>query len=201
MVEFFRRAPGHPGRLGILPGTFNPPTTAHLALAQTALAEVDEVLFVLPRVFPHKVYEGAGFNERVRMLEGALAREPRFSIGATAQGLFIDIAHDCRAAYGETAGLVFLCGRDAAQRIMNWDYGRPGAVRDMLGIFELLVVARQGAYEPPPDLRARIRALPLEAACDGVSATEVRRRVARGEPWEHLVPGVIVPMVREIYSR
>ena len=201
MLEFFRRAAGRPGRLGILPGTFNPPTTAHLALARAALAEVDEVLFVLPRAFPHKAYQDASFDRRVKMLERALADEPRCSIGATGQGLFIDIAGDCRAAYGESAGMVFLCGRDAAERIVGWDYGRAGAVREMLGVFELLVAARQGEYMPPPEFAGRIRALPLDTAWDEVSATEVRRRVACGEPWEHLVPSAIVPMVREIYSR
>ena len=56
MIEFFRRAEGRPRRLGILPGTFNPPTRAHVALAEAALGEVDEALFVLPRSFPHKEY-------------------------------------------------------------------------------------------------------------------------------------------------
>ena len=55
-MEFFRRAAGRPNRLGILPGTFNPVTVAHLALAHAALRHVDEVVFVLPRVFPHKNY-------------------------------------------------------------------------------------------------------------------------------------------------
>src|ERR1700704_422903 len=63
-LEFFRRAAGQPARLGILPAAFNPPTRAHLALAQSALATVDEVLFVLPRAFPHKPYEDATFDQR-----------------------------------------------------------------------------------------------------------------------------------------
>jgi nicotinic acid mononucleotide adenylyltransferase len=33
-----------------------------------------------------------------------------------------------------------------------------------------------------------------------VSSTEVRERIARGEPWEHLVPEKIRARVREIYS-
>src|SRR5690242_17748537 len=112
MIEFFRRAPGVPQRLGILPGTFNPPTRAHLALALAAEAQVDEVLFVLPREFPHKAYKGASFEQRIEMLRLAAASEPRFSIASTGGGLFIDIARECRDVYGDVA-LSFLCGRDA----------------------------------------------------------------------------------------
>ena len=200
-IEFFRRAPGRPGRLGILPGSFNPPTVAHLALARAALAVVDETLFVLPQVFPHKTYEGAGFADRVQLLEAALADEPRCSIGATAGGLFIEIAREVRTAYGAGTRLSFLCGRDAAERIVRWDYGRPGAIDEMLEEFDLLVAARRGEYHPPEHLAGRIAALALPPGCDEVSASEVRRRAAAGEPWEHLVPRAGVPLVRRLYAR
>jgi nicotinate (nicotinamide) nucleotide adenylyltransferase len=200
-LEFFRRASCSPARLAVLPGTFNPPTLAHLALANAALGSADEVLFVLPRVFPHKPYEGASFEERVSMLEAAVAGESRFSIAAIDRGLFIEIAEEARAAYGPGVRLTFLCGRDAAERIVNWDYGRPGAIEQMLEVFDLLVASRQGDYAPPDHLRARISALELESGCDEVSATEVRRRMAAGEPWEHLVPPACVPLVCAVYSQ
>jgi nicotinate (nicotinamide) nucleotide adenylyltransferase len=198
-MEFFRRAAGSPKKLGILAGTFNPPTRAHFALAHAALAVVEEVLFVLPRVFPHKRYEGAGFEQRVRMLELAAGEEPRFSIAAAEHGLFIEIALECRAAYGSATELFFLCGCDAADRIVNWDYGRPGAIREQLQEYQLLVAPRGGAYLPPEPLRDRIHALALAEDYSEVSATAVRERIRRGETWEHLVPEAIVPVVREIY--
>ncbi len=199
-MEFFRRAAGKPKKLGIFAGTFNPPTRAHVALARAALARVDEVLFVLPRVFPHKAYEGASFEERVRMLELALESEPRFSIAATEKGLFIEIALECREAYGEAAELYFLCGRDAAERIVNWDYGRPGAILEQLCVYQLLVAPRGGVYEPPAALRDRIHNLALEPGYDEIAATRVRESIRKGEPWEHLVPGPIVEIVRRIYA-
>ncbi len=185
-------------RLGILPGTFNPPTRAHLALARAALDHVDEVLFVLPRVFPHKEYSGASFADRLQMLHIAIASEPRFHAAATERGLFIEIARECRASYAGAA-LRFICGRDAAERIVNWDYGEPGAFAAMLDEFELLVASRSGEYRPPDHLASRIHALDLDADYGDVSATEVRERIARGESWEHLVPEAILPIVRRIY--
>src|SRR5437773_2599878 len=122
-MDFYFRATGTPARLAILPGAFNPPTRAHLAMAESALAVVDEVLFVLPRAFPHKRYTGAGFEHRVELLQAALAGAPHFSLAASDRGLFIDMAREARVDYGAATELFILCGRDAAERIVNWDYG------------------------------------------------------------------------------
>lgn len=199
-MEFFRRAQGRPSHLGVLPGTFNPVTIAHLELAQAALPLVDEVVFVLPREFPHKPYEGASFAQRVQMLQAAAGSHPRISIAAVEHGLFVEIAQECRDAYGEDVRLTFLCGRDAAERIAGWDYGRPGAFSEMLEQFGLLVAARSGEYTPPAEFRHAVRPLTLTDDFDHVSATEVRARITRGESWEHLVPAAIHRYIEAIYS-
>jgi nicotinamide-nucleotide adenylyltransferase len=198
-LAFFQRAEGQPRSLGVLPSAFNPPTRAHLALAQAALKTVDEVLFVLPREFPHKPYEGASFDQRVEMLQAAARRTPRFSIAASVRGLFAEIAEECREAYGESVRLMFICGRDAAERIVAWDYGSPEAFQKMISRFELLVAPRQGHYEPPAEIRDRVLVLEVDDKIGLISASEVRERLRRGEPWEHLVPPEIEPLVRAMY--
>jgi len=199
-LEFFRRAEGLPQALGVLPAAFNPPTLAHLALARAALATTGEVLFVLPREFPHKPYEGATFHQRLEMLLAATRAEPRFSVAASARGLFAEIAEECREAYGEDVRLLFICGRDAAERIVTWDYGEPDAFDRMITRFELLVAPRDGHYQPPPNIRHRVSILQPTEDISVISASEVRDRLRQGEPWEHLVPAEIVPFVREIYG-
>ncbi|HSQ05143.1 MAG TPA: hypothetical protein VLN59_13955, partial [Burkholderiales bacterium] len=153
---------------------------AHLALAHAALRHVDEVVFVLPRVFPHKNYRGATFDDRIELLLLATADSPAFSVAASDGGLFLEIARECRNTYSAGTQLSFLCGRDAAERIVNWDYGRPGAAAEMLREFELLVAARDGAYDAPAGHATAVRAIEV-AGYDAVSATEVRDRIARGE--------------------
>jgi nicotinate-nucleotide adenylyltransferase len=197
-MRFLRRASIAAKRLGVLPGTFNPVTVAHLALARAALAHVDEVVFVLPRVFPHKDYSGASFDDRVAMLQAAID-EPAFSIATADGGLFVEIAQECRIEYGQDVRLAFLCGRDAAERIAGWDYGRPNAFSEMLRGFELLVAARDGRFEPAPEHAAAVRSLNATGT-EAVSATEVRERAARGEPWEHLVPAPARPLARQVYA-
>ena len=200
-VQFYRRSLKQPEKLGVLPGSFNPLTIAHLELAQAARTFVDEVLWVVPRAFPHKDYFGATLEQRLEMLEAVEQTLPH-SIATTGHGLFIDIARECREHYDQNIELYFLCGRDAAERIVNWDYGRTGVVEEMLRDFELLVAPRGGDFEPPaesPEFHGRIRSLPLRGGQHAVSSTEVRERIARGEPWEHLVPETIVERVRAIY--
>jgi nicotinate-nucleotide adenylyltransferase len=201
-VEFqhrttFRRGHRPPTRLALLPGTFNPPTVAHIALAEAAQHLVDEVVFVLPEHLPHKHHFGATFAERVDLLKAA---GHQASIATTRGGLYIEIAREFRAHFGSETHICLLCGRDAAERILTWDYGREGVVQEMLAEFEFLVAPRKGEFDPPADWEHRMKKLDLNARMDEISSTDLRDRIARGEAWEHLVPGAIVDRVRKIYS-
>jgi hypothetical protein len=127
-MEFFRRArvqtatPGDPAR------NFQPTHARALRAGPRGGSAHRRGLFVLPRSFPHKRYEGATFEDRVKMLEtaaAALLGNLPYSIASTEGGLFIEIARECREAYGPGVRLLFLCGKDAAERAANWDYGQP----------------------------------------------------------------------------
>ena len=179
-------------KLGVLAGAFNPLTRAHLALAEAAAHHVDEVICAVPRAYPHKEFHGAALEDRV-----AMARAAGFQVAVTEKGLFIDIARELRDAHTE---IVFICGRDAAERIVGWDYGEAGAIERMLEEFALLVADRDGTYQPPPHLIHRVHRLHLHADFSEVSSTEIRRRIEAGEPWEHLVPHAITHHVRRIYA-
>jgi nicotinate-nucleotide adenylyltransferase len=182
-------------KLGILAGAFNPVTNAHMALADAAGSVVDEVVCVVPRSYPHKELHGATLEERIEMLRRAGGRH---SVEVADGGLFIDIARELQSRRPPSE-IYFICGRDAAERILNWDYGEAGAIDRILKEFQLLVAARQGELVPLPDFSHRVHSLPLPVDLDHVSSTEVRRRIAAGEEWEHLVPGPIVELVRKIY--
>lgn len=198
-MKFHQCSAAKPQTLGVLAGSFNPPTVAHQELIYAAGFHVDEVVCVVPAEFPHKQYFGATLEQRLEMLTEARLMPP-CSIASSEKGLFIDIARECREHYGAETRLYFVCGRDAAERILTWDYGRPGVAEEMLKEFELLVAAREGAFQPPPEFQHRVHPLALRGAHDLVSSTQVRERIARGETWEHLVPPTIVERVKAIYS-
>ena len=192
-MDFYIRAEGSPTKLAILPGAFNPPTRAHLAMAEAALTLVDEVLFVLPRVFPHKEYSAAGFDARLTLLRAATAGNSRFSLAASGRGLFIDLAREAHIDYGADTELFLLCGRDAAERIVSWDYGEADSIGKQVEVFRLLVASRDGHYEPPPEIRERVISIGL--SLDEISSSEVRRRIRSGEPWRDLVPDSIARFI------
>ncbi|MCC6342536.1 MAG: nicotinate-nicotinamide nucleotide adenylyltransferase [Bryobacterales bacterium] len=199
-MRFLRKAPLSPRRLGILSGAFHPPTRAHLALAQSALDsfQTDEVLFVMPETLPHKLYEHVTLRQRLEMLSAA-APGPRFSIAVAEGGLFLEIARECRAFYTTDTRLRFICGRDTAERVIAWNYSRHPPIEAQLEEFELLVAPRQGPFSPPIHLASAIAHLPVDESFDDVSSTEVRRRIAAGEDWTHLVPPAILPLVADWY--
>jgi nicotinate-nucleotide adenylyltransferase len=200
-MRFLRRAGLQPSRVGVLSGAFHPPTRAHIGLAQSAIdsRQTDEVVFVMPAALPHKQYERVVLEDRIQLLLDAIGSEPRFSVALSDGGLFLEIARECRVHYPRAA-LRFLCGRDTAERIVNWCYGDLPPIQQQLEEFELLVAPRQGIFEAPEHLRDAVAHLPLEPAYDEVSSTEVRQRIAAGEPWIHLVPSPIVERVKKLYT-
>jgi nicotinate-nucleotide adenylyltransferase len=198
MLHFWKSREPFGRRAGILPGAFNPVTMAHLELARAAMHQydLDEVLFLLPHALPHKEFTGASFNQRLEMLRAALDGEPRFSIGSTDQGLFSEIARECRPVYGRQAEFFFICGRDAADRVAAWDYGPGASFTAMLGEFQLLVAPRSGACNVAPEHAARVHPLEVAGDLESFSSSAVREAIAANQPWDHLVPSAAADVIR-----
>jgi nicotinate-nucleotide adenylyltransferase len=182
----------------LFPGAWNPPTVAHLDIARMALHQADEVIWILPRAFPHKGFEGAGFDDRRAMLE-TVARNAGFSAAVSDGGLYAEIAAEAREHFGPETEIALVLGRDAAERIAAWDYGTPGFFDDFVRRHRLLVAARGGDYEPAGRHKQRISTLPMESSWDDVSSSEVRRRIADGGDWRALVPPAIAGIVADLY--
>jgi nicotinate (nicotinamide) nucleotide adenylyltransferase len=188
-----------PERVAVFPGAYNPPTVAHLEIARAAAEWADEVLWVIPRAFPHKQFDGAPLEARCRMLAALVKEQPGFSAATSEGGLYAEIADEARAHFGEHTEIALVCGRDAAQRLVEWDYGDPDFVDRMLARYHLLVAARRGEYQPLERHRHRIGTLTLPSALDLISSSEVRRRIENGDDWRDLVPPSIHEHVRAVY--
>ena len=153
-MEFLHRAKQGTGGIALLPGAWNPPTRAHVAMLRAALAWAGEGVLVLPRALPHKEFEGASFARRAEWIR-RIAAEHGLSAAISDGGLFIEMARECRSAAGDAAVHV-VCGRDAAERIVGWDYGTASTIDSQLDEYQMLVAPRGGVYEPPAHLAARI---------------------------------------------
>jgi nicotinate (nicotinamide) nucleotide adenylyltransferase len=162
-----------------------------------------EVLFVLPQVPPHKTIFGATLEQRLAMMQLAVADCPYATVGLSTHGLFIDIYRGLLAVYPPQPEVFFLTGRDAAERILTWDYAdAAAALHEMLTSFQLIVCDREGAFRLPehPLLAPyahRIHRCTLPASYNAISSTEVRQRCQQGRPIDGLVPLAVAEYIRQ----
>lgn len=183
--------------VALLAGAWNPPTRAHVELARAALGWARRAVFVLPRAFPHKPLEGASIDQRLQWIRVLASLHPLFAAAVSDGGLFLEMAREARALGAQR--VFHVCGSDAAARILGWDYGELEPIERQLEEYELLVAPRPLPFTPPPHLRARVHTLIVPALLDGISSTEVRRRIREGEPWRHFVPEAIAGSVESVY--
>lgn len=180
-------------RLGILGGAFDPPHVGHVALARAAIAELGlERLLVLVVAEPGHKGVAAPAEARLELARLTFADVPEVEVELDRHARTADSLEERRP---EDA--VFVIGGDELADLQRWK--RPDRVLELV---RLAVATRPGvpdgalrearAGSPAPD---RILFFALEPVA--VSSTEVRERVARGEPIDQLVaPAVAAEIAR-----
>ena len=147
-------------RLGIFGGTFDPPHTGHLILAETAADDLalDRVLFVPAADPPHKAASDvrAPAAHRAAMVERAIAGNPRFALSRVdldrpGPHYTVDMLHLLRREHPDAA-LYFLIGGDSLRDLPTWS--RPA---ELITLATLAVMRRPGYA---PDLDALERQIP-----------------------------------------
>ena len=190
-------------RLGIFGGSFDPVHNGHLELARCCQrqAALDEVWFTPTAIQPLK-HDGPHATQRrsgVKCCSLAIAESRRgvsarsksnAAVSATPSTRCGNFTKSCR-----TPRIVFPDGRRRGPR--------RAAVEEPAEIFRLatpLVMRRAGEAEP--DLFALSATCPqgiqpqlVEMPAMAVSSTEIRRRVAAGEPIADLVPASVAAYI------
>jgi nicotinate-nucleotide adenylyltransferase len=177
-------------RLAIFGGTFDPIHNAHLAIARAAAdrLSLDRVLFVPAAHPPHKRgVTHAPFADRLRMVELAVAADPRFEASRieefTSRSYSIDTIERVRASLRPDDELYFLIGADAFAEIRTWHRWR-----DVVQSVRFIVVSRPGfsIAAPLPIDYDRIDTMELP-----ISSSEIRRALAASERTKTL-PDVVL---------
>ena len=187
-------------RLGIMGGTFDPIHFGHLVAAQEVLwaLGLEKMLFVPAGEPPHKISDGSSsVSHRVQMVKLAIACNPGFELSMVdasrpGKSYTVDTLRILREQLGSGVELFFVLGMDSLAELINW--------KDPAGIIAQcrLAVVNRPPY-PELELTALERELPgIADRLDvvfmpgiGTSASELRRRVAAGQPIRYQLPEAV----------
>lgn len=201
--------PGHAQDLLLLyGGTFDPVHRGHLAIALAARDALQGTVHIMPAADPpHREPPGASAAHRARMLDLVVAGErglavDRRELQRDGRSYTVDTVRALRAQIGDQHPVALLLGADSFLGLPEWKEwralfglvhfvvaGRPGSpLGDALPV-ELADEVRDRMAASPADLRAAPagRVLPLSQPLVPASASEVRARIAAGQPWADLV--------------
>jgi nicotinic acid mononucleotide adenylyltransferase len=141
------RAAGSSGPLGLLPGSFNPPTDAHVALARAGRAAgLVSVYYLLSKQTVDKErVTGIPLADRLDLL-CRIAAESGDGVAFANRGLYVELAGAMRRLL-PSARLVFLVGHDKIVQIFDRRYyaDRDAALEELFGLATFLVAPRADA--------------------------------------------------------
>jgi nicotinate (nicotinamide) nucleotide adenylyltransferase len=199
------------GRLGIIPGSFNPPTRAHLCLVKEAMRLIspDEILVLLDLQAMDKRPFGATWEERAAMLEILFRENSRVSIGLSNRGLFLDKIELLKKCYPSPIEIVFIVGFDTILRVMDEKYYQYRRI-SLDRLFEkcrFLVAGRENQEEAAfaelvgrkenKRYRKRISFFNLPKRCSSLSSSLARKKIDEGKSVARLVPALVLPYIEK----
>lgn len=179
-------------------GTFDPIHHGHLVAASEVghFFELDDVVFV-PTGQPWQKPETdvSAAEDRYLMTVIATASNPRFSVSRVdidrgGPTYTIDTLRDMREAMPD-AELFFITGADALTQILSWR-----AVDEMFELAHFVGCTRPGHRLDASHLPEGSVTL-IEVPALAISSSEVRERVAKGEPVWYLVPDGVVQYINK----
>jgi len=187
-------------RVGLLGGSFDPVHVAHIALAKTALAELNlDAVQLIPAAAPwQRAPLAASAQQRLDMLALAIDGIDGLSVNdiELQRGGPTYTIDTVRALPDDTRHF-WLLGADQLQNFCTWR-NWPHIVEHV----ELAVASRPGVpVAAPPALAAQLTRLGrtlhrLPFAEQSVSASAIRAHLARGEPVTHLVAPAVLAYIQ-----
>lgn len=192
-----------PERIGLYGGSFDPVHLGHLILARDAVEQLGlaRLIFLPAAISPHKLTRapGASGEDRLALLQAAVADEPRFAVDAcelhrAGPSYTVDTLHELRARLPADADLFYLIGEDNVPALGTWH-----RVDELLALAQFVVCRRRfSAANPSP---AASHAFPVLERWIDISSTEIRNRVAAGRSIRYLVPPGVETLInaRQLY--
>ncbi len=200
------------GRIGILPGSFNPPTLAHIELGRRAKEsfKLDEIFFTISRVTVDKEkIEGISLEDRLLLLSLMAAELGWASVAAANRGLYFEQARALRSLTENNAKLYFIVGMDKVLQIFDSSYYQEqeralhvlftesqliAANRGQLGAEDLEALLNKSENQPYQD---RVYPLNLPKEMEEISSSAIRGKIAAGESVKNILPELVSDFISE----
>jgi nicotinic acid mononucleotide adenylyltransferase len=194
------------GRVALVPGSFDPITVAHAALAEAASAWADAIVLLYSVRTLAKEGEAPeppllAESDRIQSLEAFSRSGPKTVAGLSSHGLLVD---QVRAAVDRfpSAELRLVIGSDKLIQLLDrkWYEDRDEALDVLFGRAAVMFAVREGdeaavraALADPANARwkARVLALDVDPTVAAVSSRMVRSLLRQGEDVRHLVPSIV----------
>lgn len=180
----------------VFPGSFNPPTNAHIALLKQALqfARLHEPMYLYAAISKHTVdkekVERPSLLDRIDLLNKVLHRRLRHTgIMLFNRGLYIEQAQAIRSSFSRVKRIFFLLGFDKIVQILDPRYydDRDASLVALFHLAEMLVAPRGNdgekeldtlLHQPENERFARyIHALPFGMQYRNISSTRIRQGI------------------------
>lgn len=206
--------------IGIVGGTFDPVHFGHLRMALEVgeLCGLDEVRFIPSARPPHRDEPDATEQQRLAMVALAIADEARFVLDdrecrRDGQSYMVDTLESLRVEMGEKVSLLLIMGSDAFLELTGWHQWQRLLQLAHIGVVlrpdsELELangdLALQKLYdshhrEDLDDLKGKAHGIicTLETTALGISASNIRARIAAAESSKFLLPETVLNYIDE----
>ncbi len=185
-------------RLGLFGGTFDPIHTAHLIAAETVRDRLglEEVWFIPTHVPPHKDAPNISAQDRLAMVEAAIADHPAFRVSRVeldrpGPSYAEDTLDAVRAQVTDT-DLFYIIGADMLRDLHTWRHPER-----IVTLAQFVAVTRPGDRLDGPQSAAAAQVMPLEMPPLAISSTDIRARVADGRSIRYLVPEAVAKYIEQ----
>jgi nicotinic acid mononucleotide adenylyltransferase len=173
----------------LLPGSYNPPTSAHLALAHASLQATPQAslgLVLGTTIINKERTERATLLDRVLLLDQIARRTGQMGVFLTNQGLYVEQAQAARAAFPGASEIAFVVGYDKIEQIFDPRYyqDRDAALKELFALASFLVAPRAthaaadvAALLRQPDnqqFQQRVQVLPFPGDYRDIASSEIR---------------------------
>ena len=180
---------------GLLGGAFDPPHLGHIALAEAAVGRfgLDRLLVLVVADPGHKPVK-TPVVERLELARAAFADLPLADVRREERPYSVD---SLRQSGFDPDATVFLVGADEFADLLTWK--EPDEILELvrLGVATRPGYPRQRLEPVLTALRRPDRVELFEIPAIDVSSTDLRERLARGEPADELLPPVVARLVVE----